>query len=419
MRDLARWVPMGLKGETELKGLAWGGVVSLLYSLTFWLNFADAYNELFQYVGNQRVLMEDARMPLFAELLAESRPMAGFWITAACMAALAAWHYAYHYQGSRSIYLMRRLPSPVGAVAALSGPARGGRRVRAAAGGAAPAVLFWIVSAADAAALLAARPMGRTGPLFLGRCAMIQLNQVSKQYAGKRALREGGPDAAPGGDRGPVRGERRRQDHPDEMYPGVPALSGDHHPRRRAHYPPEHRPNLLRHLRALLFPQPERLGPPGFLSDPLFRLPGRPLSALLDFFQLPKGQARAGLSTGQKNQLEVILALSQGADYILMDDPSRATTYSTGRTSTRCCWAFWSPRRTVLLSTHLLEEVEHFISRAVLLRQGEIVGDVSALTLEEEGRSLLDFVKETYHYRADRVSRALSQLMGEEGEDRA
>lgn len=50
-------------------------------------------------------------MPLFAELLAESRPMAGFWITAACMAALAAWHYAYHYQGSRSIYLMRRLPS--------------------------------------------------------------------------------------------------------------------------------------------------------------------------------------------------------------------------------------------------------------------------------------------------------------------
>ena len=111
MRDLARWVPMGLKGETELKGLAWGGVVSLLYSLTFWLNFSDAYNELFQYVGNQRVLMEDARMPLFAELLAESRPMAGFWITAACMAALAVWHYAYHYQGSRSIYLMRRLPS--------------------------------------------------------------------------------------------------------------------------------------------------------------------------------------------------------------------------------------------------------------------------------------------------------------------
>lgn len=100
MRDLARWGTHGPEGETELKGLAWGGVVSLLYSLTFWLNFADAYNELFQYVGNQRVLMEDARMPLFAELLAESRPMAGFWITAACMAALAAWHYAYHYQGA-------------------------------------------------------------------------------------------------------------------------------------------------------------------------------------------------------------------------------------------------------------------------------------------------------------------------------
>ena len=31
------------------------------------------------------------------------------------------------------------------------------------------------------------------------------------------------------------------------------------------------------------------------------------------------------------------------------------------------------PNETVLLSTHLLEEVEHFIGRAVLLRQGQIV----------------------------------------------
>ena len=43
--------------------------------------------------------------------------------------------------------------------------------------------------------------------------------------------------------------------------------------------------------------------------------------ALMDFFQLPMGKAIRGFSTGQKNQFEVILALSQGADYILMDEP--------------------------------------------------------------------------------------------------
>ena len=32
----------------------------------------------------------------------------------------------------------------------------------------------------------------------------------------------------------------------------------------------------------------------------------------------------------------------------------------------------------------------------------------------EQGKNVLDFVKETYHYRADRVSKALSELTGEE-----
>ena len=72
------------------------------------------------------------------------------------------------------------------------------------------------------------------------------------------------------------------------------------------------------------------------------------------------------------------------------------------------------PTETILLSTHLLEEVQHFISRAVLLHQGKVAGDVTTLELEEQGRGLMDFVKETYRYQADRVSRALDQLTDRE-----
>jgi hypothetical protein len=61
-----------------------------------------------------------------------------------------------------------------------------------------------------------------------------------------------------------------------------------------------------------------------------------------------------------------------------------------------------------------LEEVSGFIGRAVLLRQGQIVGDTTTEELEEQGLSLLDYVKSTYHYRADRVGRALD-TMTEEG----
>ena len=42
----------------------------------------------------------------------------------------------------------------------------------------------------------------------------------------------------------------------------------------------------------------------------------------------------------------------------------------------------------------------------------------SAEELEESGRDLMGYIKETYHYRPERVSQALDALTdGEEGED--
>jgi len=76
------------------------------------------------------------------------------------------------------------------------------------------------------------------------------------------------------------------------------------------------------------------------------------------------------------------------------------------------------PNETVLLSTHLIEEVSGFIGRAILIRRGQIVGDVQVAALEDQGKSLIDYVKETYDYRADRVSKALTDITGRE-EDNA
>ena len=136
--------------------------------------------------------------------------------------------------------------------------------------------------------------------------------------------------------------------------------------------------------------------------------------ALMDFFELPGNRPLGKLSTGQKNQMEVILALSQGADYILMDEPFAGNDIFNREDFYKVLLGILEPGETVLLSTHLLEEVSSFISRAVLLHQGKVVGDVTTLALEESGRDLMGYVKETYRYRADRVSRALNELTGEE-----
>ena len=137
--------------------------------------------------------------------------------------------------------------------------------------------------------------------------------------------------------------------------------------------------------------------------------------ALMDFFALPLHRRARGFSTGQKNQLEVTLALSQGADYILMDEPFAGNDVFNREDFYRLLLGLLEPGETIVLSTHLLEEVQHFISRAVLLDRGTIAGDVTTGELEERGESLMDFVKSSLHYRGDRVLETLEGL--DDGEE--
>ena len=134
---------------------------------------------------------------------------------------------------------------------------------------------------------------------------------------------------------------------------------------------------------------------------------------LMDFFELPMHRAVRTFSTGQKNQFEVILALCQGADYILMDEPFTGNDVFNREDFYKVLMGILEENETIFLSTHLIEEVSGFLGRAVLIHQGRIVGDVQISDLEERGRSLMAYVKECYHYRPDRVSRALGSITGE------
>lgn len=136
---------------------------------------------------------------------------------------------------------------------------------------------------------------------------------------------------------------------------------------------------------------------------------------LMDFFGLPGDKALKSFSVGMQNQFEVVLALSQGADYILMDEPFAGNDIFNREDFYKVLLGILSERETVILSTHLLEEVKDFISRAVLLREGRIVGDHTTEELEDAGEDLMSCIKRTYDYRGDRIRKAIRNLT-EEGE---
>lgn len=131
---------------------------------------------------------------------------------------------------------------------------------------------------------------------------------------------------------------------------------------------------------------------------------------LMKFFDLPLHKSIKHFSTGQKNQFEVILALCQGSDYILMDEPFAGNDIFNREDFYKVLLGILEPHETVLLATHLIEEVSDFIGRAILIHEGHIAGDVTLDQLEEQGITLMDYIKSVYHYRSDRVMDALEEL---------
>jgi len=242
---------------------------------------------------------------------------------------------------------------------------------------------------------------------------MIELKNVTKSYAGKRALTDVSLTLPRGeivglfGENGAGKTTMMKCILGFHGYSGQITLDGE---------PITHR-NIEKISFATsehsFFPNLSAEGHRDFYASHFPAFSERRFKGLMDFFELPRHKPLSAFSTGQKNQFEVILALCQGADYILMDEPFAGNDVFNREDFYKVLLGILEPNETVLLSTHLIEEVSEFIGRAVLIRQGEIVGDVSMLELAESGRSLMDYIKKTYHYRPDRVSKALDDLTGE------
>lgn len=107
--NMERLAPAGLNVPAECRAFGLGLVISILYSLIFLFRYAQAREALFEWTLRGKALKEGAMMVNFGDLM--DGLLLGFIVLALSMAGVAVYHYIYHYQGSRSIYVMRRLRS--------------------------------------------------------------------------------------------------------------------------------------------------------------------------------------------------------------------------------------------------------------------------------------------------------------------
>jgi len=128
---------------------------------------------------------------------------------------------------------------------------------------------------------------------------------------------------------------------------------------------------------------------------------------LMNFFALPQDLVVRSMSSGQQNQLETILALSQGADYILLDEPFAGNDIFNREDFYKVLLGLLEPTECLILSTHLIEEIKHFVGRVVLLKKTKVIADRSCEWLEENGLDLVSWMRDAYHYDEQRVGKTL------------
>lgn len=139
-----------------------------------------------------------------------------------------------------------------------------------------------------------------------------------------------------------------------------------------------------------------------FLGDFFPRFNMERYIELMKFFQLDPYKRIKTYSTGQKAKLEVVAGFSKGAKYILMDEPFMGSDIFARQDFLKLMISSLKSDETILITTHLIDEIEHFIDRAVILRHGRIKSDFYIDDMRSEGKTLEEVMMDTVSYKDNR-----------------
>ncbi len=118
---------------------------------------------------------------------------------------------------------------------------------------------------------------------------------------------------------------------------------------------------------------------------------------LLTEMELQPDEKVSHLSTGMAAKLKVAAALSRKAKLYLLDEPLNGIDLLTRERILSTIIACMSEDSSLIISSHLVEELESTIDRVIFLKEGAIAltGDVEDIRAER-GQSIVDVYKDIY-----------------------
>lgn len=120
---------------------------------------------------------------------------------------------------------------------------------------------------------------------------------------------------------------------------------------------------------------------------------------LIKSFNIPLDKRLSELSKGMREKVQLSLVVSRRAEIYIFDEPIAGVDPASRDLIMRTIIQSLREDSTVIISTHLIADIEKVLDEVIMLRNGEIIlsGDADALR-EKEGKSIDGIFREVYKW---------------------
>ena len=117
---------------------------------------------------------------------------------------------------------------------------------------------------------------------------------------------------------------------------------------------------------------------------------------MLKYFKIDLKKRIKTLSKGESEKYHLSLALSIEGQLYIMDEPLAAIDLISREEVISMILDNFNIDSTIIISSHLVSDIERMLDRVLLLKNGEIVCNKLVEDLRVEGKSVVDLYKEVY-----------------------
>ena len=115
-------------------------------------------------------------------------------------------------------------------------------------------------------------------------------------------------------------------------------------------------------------------------------------------FGLDFGQRLRTMSKGQQEKLNLVLVMCRKAKLYILDEPLGGVDPAARSKILDLIMNNYAKDASVLLSTHLISDVEYIFDRVLMISSGKLIVDSVVDELRQKGKSIEDVFKEVFSY---------------------